>query len=84
MKFPISVIDRKQTASFRIVGLMLMIAPLWLMLASANTPATAQTSHHEGNRRQQVIACSHQLTARNAVRMAAAVSKLVSAAFQHP
>jgi hypothetical protein len=44
MKFPISVIDRKQTASFRIVGLMLTIALLWLMLASANTPATAQTS----------------------------------------
>ena len=42
MKSPICVANirvpnRKQTASFRIVGLMLAIAPLWLMLAAANT-----------------------------------------------
>jgi hypothetical protein len=44
MKFSISLIRRKQTASFRIVGLMLAIAPLWLMLAAANTSAHAQAS----------------------------------------
>ena len=33
----ICVTNRKQTASFRIAGLMLAIAPLWLMLAAANT-----------------------------------------------
>ena len=33
MKSPISVHNRKQTASFRIVSLRLAIAPLWLMLA---------------------------------------------------
>jgi glucose dehydrogenase len=31
--------NKEQTASFRIVTLMLAIAPLWLMLASANTYA---------------------------------------------
>jgi outer membrane protein assembly factor BamB len=36
--------QRKQTASFRITGSMLAIAPLWLMLAAANTSAYAQTS----------------------------------------
>ena len=40
----ICVTNRKQTASFRIAGLMLAIAPLWLMLAAANTSAHAQTS----------------------------------------
>ena len=40
----ISVTNRKQTSSFRMVGLMLAIAPLWLMLAAANTSAYAQTS----------------------------------------
>jgi uncharacterized repeat protein (TIGR01451 family) len=36
--------QRKQTASFRMVGSMLAIAPLWLMLAAANTSAYAETS----------------------------------------
>jgi outer membrane protein assembly factor BamB len=44
MKSPISVIDRKQTASFRIVSLLLAIASLWLMLAAVNTSAYAQTT----------------------------------------
>jgi hypothetical protein len=44
MKSSISLIRGKQTASFKIVGLMLAIAPLWLMLAAANTYAQAQTS----------------------------------------
>jgi outer membrane protein assembly factor BamB len=44
MKSPICVTHRKQTASFRIVSLMLAIAPLWLMLATANTSAHAQTA----------------------------------------
>ncbi len=48
MKSPICVTDicvtnRKQTASFSIAGLMLAIAPLWLMLAFGS-PAKAQTS----------------------------------------
>ena len=38
----ICVTNRKQTASFSIAGLMLAIAPLWLMLAAANTSAQAQ------------------------------------------
>ena len=42
MKFTLT--QRKQTASFRIAGSMLAIAPLWLMLAAANTSACAQTS----------------------------------------
>jgi outer membrane protein assembly factor BamB len=37
--------NRKQTAFFKIVSLMLAIAPLWLMLAATNTPAHAQTSN---------------------------------------
>ena len=41
MKSPICVTNRKQTASFRIVGSMLTIASLWLMLATANTSAHA-------------------------------------------
>ena len=45
MKPPICVTNRKQTASFSIAGLMLAIAPLWLMLAVANTPARAQTAN---------------------------------------
>jgi outer membrane protein assembly factor BamB len=44
MKFSISLIRGKQTASCRIVGLMLATAPLWLMLATANMSAHAQTS----------------------------------------
>jgi outer membrane protein assembly factor BamB len=36
-------INREQSASFSIAGLMLAIAPLWLMLAAANTSAHAQT-----------------------------------------
>ena len=39
----ICVTNSKQTASFSIVGLMLAIAPLWLMLAFGS-PANAQTS----------------------------------------
>ena len=45
----IRVANRKQTASFRIAGLMLAIAPLWLMLATANTPAQAQASNATPN-----------------------------------
>ncbi len=44
MKFPICVPNRKQTASFGIVSLLLAIAPLWLMLAAVNTSAHAQAS----------------------------------------
>jgi glucose dehydrogenase len=47
MKSPIT--HRKQTASFRIVGLMLTIAPLWLTLAAANTSARAQSSDDVSN-----------------------------------
>ena len=48
MKSPICVANirvphRKQSASFRFAGSMLAIAPLWLMLAVANTSAQAQT-----------------------------------------
>ena len=39
----IRVTNRKQSASFKIVSLMLATAPLWLMLAVANT--SAQTSN---------------------------------------
>jgi outer membrane protein assembly factor BamB len=45
MKFPLCLTYRKQTASFRMAGSMLAIAPLWLMLAAANTSAYAQTSN---------------------------------------
>ncbi len=41
--------QRKQTASFRMVGSMLAIAPLWLMLAAANTSAYAQTPDNISN-----------------------------------
>src|SRR5580704_17776291 len=44
MKSPIRLINKKQTTSFRIVSLMLAIAPLWLMLVTANISAHAQTS----------------------------------------
>ncbi|MGC1296356.1 MAG: PQQ-binding-like beta-propeller repeat protein [Alloacidobacterium sp.] len=37
--------NREQTASFRILSLMLAITPLLLMLAAANTSAHAQTSN---------------------------------------
>jgi outer membrane protein assembly factor BamB len=47
MKFPIT--HKKQTASLKIVGLLLAIAPLWLMLATANTSAYAQTSNDVSN-----------------------------------
>jgi hypothetical protein len=41
--------NRKQPAAFKIVGLMLTIAPLWLMLAAANLSAHAQTSDDISN-----------------------------------
>jgi glucose dehydrogenase len=44
MESSISRANGKQTASCRIPGLLLAIAPLWLMLAIANMSATAQTS----------------------------------------
>jgi hypothetical protein len=44
MKSPIALVNRKQTASLRMAG-MLAIAPLWLMLAAVNTSAHAQTSN---------------------------------------
>ncbi len=49
MKSPICVtnscvINRKQTASFSVAGLLLAIAPLWLMLAAANTSRAQTTS----------------------------------------
>jgi uncharacterized repeat protein (TIGR01451 family) len=47
MKSPIT--HKKQTASFRIVVLMLTIAPLWLMLAAANTSQDAQSSNNVSN-----------------------------------
>jgi hypothetical protein len=37
MKFPLCLTQMKQTASFKMVGSLLAIAPLWLMLAAANT-----------------------------------------------
>ncbi len=40
----ICVTSRKQTASFSIAGLMLALAPLWLMLATANTSQAQTTS----------------------------------------
>jgi hypothetical protein len=43
MDSPTCLTRRKQTASFKIVSLMLAIALLWLMLAVANT--SAQTSN---------------------------------------
>jgi outer membrane protein assembly factor BamB len=47
MRYPIT--HNKQTASFRIVGSMLTIAPLWLMLTAANPSAHAQTSDDVSN-----------------------------------
>jgi outer membrane protein assembly factor BamB len=49
MKSPICVtnscvINRKQTASFSVAGLILAIMPLWLMLAAANTSQAQTTS----------------------------------------
>ena len=44
MRFPISVVNRKPTASFGIASLLLAIAPLWLLLAAANIAAHAQAS----------------------------------------
>ena len=40
----ICVSNRKHSASFSIAGLLLAIAPLWLMLAAANRSLNAQTS----------------------------------------
>ena len=42
MKFSIYVVNRKHVAPFHIASLLLAIAPLWLMLAAANTSAHAQ------------------------------------------
>ncbi len=42
----ICVTNRKQTASFSIAGLMLAIAPLWLMLAAADTSAQLRPHLH--------------------------------------
>jgi outer membrane protein assembly factor BamB len=47
MKF--SITHGKQTASIRIAGLMLAIAPLWLMLIAANRSAGAQTPDDVSN-----------------------------------
>jgi len=47
MKFFLRVTRKKRTPSFRIVCLMLAIAPLWLTLAAADTSAHAQTSDDE-------------------------------------
>jgi outer membrane protein assembly factor BamB len=44
MKSPFCVTRKKHSASFRIVSLMLAIAPLWLMLATATTPTHAQST----------------------------------------
>jgi glucose dehydrogenase len=44
MKSSISLIRGKQTASRWTVGLMLATAPLWLMLAAANTSAQTPTA----------------------------------------
>lgn len=49
--------NRKQIASYRIVSILLTIAPLWLMLAAANTqlhaltnpPAWVRASSSSGN-----------------------------------
>ncbi len=49
MKFPLCLTQRKQSASFSIAGSMLAIAPLWLMLAAANTSAYAQTPDNVSN-----------------------------------
>jgi outer membrane protein assembly factor BamB len=49
MKSSLSLINKKQSASFRIVGLMLAIASLWLMLVAVNTSAHAQTSNDVSN-----------------------------------
>jgi outer membrane protein assembly factor BamB len=43
MKSPICVNNGKRTASFRIVGLLLTMVPLWLMLTAASASAHAQT-----------------------------------------
>ena len=44
MNSPLCVTRKKQTASFKIVGAMLAIAPLWLVLAVV-VPARGQTSN---------------------------------------
>jgi outer membrane protein assembly factor BamB len=47
MKCSLSLANRKQTVSFGIVGLIIAIAPLWLMLPAATT--SAQTSDDASN-----------------------------------
>jgi outer membrane protein assembly factor BamB len=49
MKFPFCVTRKKHSASFRIVSLLLAIAPLWLALATATTSAHAQTQPSPGD-----------------------------------
>jgi len=49
MNSSIQVVDRKQNASFKIVLSIVMIAPLWLMMASANTSAHAQNTSSPGD-----------------------------------
>jgi hypothetical protein len=49
MKSSLSLVNIKQTVSFRIVGLTLTMPLVWLMLAAANTSAYAQTSDDISN-----------------------------------
>ncbi len=49
MKFPLSLVNRKQTASIRISGWTFTIALFWLMLTAANPSAQAQTSDDVSN-----------------------------------
>jgi outer membrane protein assembly factor BamB len=49
MNSSIRVVDRKQSASFRIVLSMVAITPLWLMLATADPSAIAQMSDEVSN-----------------------------------
>jgi len=44
MKSSISLVSSEQSASFRVISLMLTITPLWLMLAAPDTSADAQTA----------------------------------------
>ena len=44
----IRVTNRKQTASFSIVGLMLAIVPLWLMLARNTSQAQTNNRYTSG------------------------------------
>jgi outer membrane protein assembly factor BamB len=49
MKSSISVVNRKPAASFRIMGFIRAIAPLWLILAAPGASAHAQTSNDTFN-----------------------------------